>query len=203
MDNIKIYELNKSSDKAGIIANIHKGAFPNFFLTKLGIGFLTILYQGYIEDSESGIIVAESANSRQILGFIAYSNDYPRFFSELKRKHLFKLAICSLCAIIKHPSFIKRLLGAFKKSDEVKRSEKYVELASIGVSKSAQGKGVGGKLVDHLIAITDFDKYEYISLETDALNNDSANIFYQKKGFTLQRKYITAEGRKMNEYRYK
>ena len=50
--------------------------------------------------------------------------------------------------------------------------------------------------------ITDFSVYEYINLETDACGNDAANKFYIKNGFRLARSYVTAEGRKMNEYRY-
>lgn len=202
MREVRIYELDKTSDKAERIAGIHDVVFPDFFLTQLGKSFLTTLYQGYIEDDESGIIVAESENSKQILGFIAYSKDYSRFYSELKKNHLLEFALCSVGVALRHPSFIKRLLGAFKKSDEVKRTEKYVELASIGVYSTNQGKGIGGQLVDYLISIVDFDKYEYISLETDAVNNKTANDFYQKKEFKLAREYTTAEGRRMNEYHY-
>lgn len=202
MDEVKIYELDKSSKTVDKIVEIHVEAFSDFFLTQLGKPFLKTLYQGYIDDENSGVIIAESKNSKEILGFIAYSKDYSRFFAELKRKHLLKFAFCSVGAAVRHPSFIKRLLGAFKKSNEVKRSEKYVELASIGVNSAVQGKGIGGRLVDYLISIVDYDKYEYISLETDALDNEAANRFYQKKGFKLSREYSTAEGRRMNEYRY-
>lgn len=203
MTKLKIYELEKSSRLAEKIAEIHKIAFPNFFLTQLGKCFLTTLYQGYIEDEESGVIVAEDEQNRCILGFVAYSNDYSKFYTELKRNHLLKFAICSLVAVIKHPSFLKRLMRAFKKTEEVKRNERYVELASIGVLKDEQGRGIGGKLVDYLISKVDFSKFEYINLETDAENNDSVNDFYKNKGFKLKREYVTLEGRHMNEYRYK
>lgn len=203
MAKVKIYELKKNSRLAETIATIHKIAFPEFFLTQLGKSFLTTLYQGYIEDEESGIIVAEDEEKQCILGFIAYSNDYSKFYLELKKKHLFKFAFCSLGAVIKHPSFGRRLIRALKKSEDVKRCERYVELASIGVVNDAQGNGIGGKLVEYLIANVDFGKYEYINLETDANNNDSVNTFYRNKGFKLHREYITPEGRHMNEYKYK
>ena len=44
--------------------------------------------------------------------------------------------------------------------------------------------------------------YKYINLETDACDNDAVNNFYLRNGFQLARNYVTAEGRKMNEYRY-
>ena len=77
-----------------------------------------------------------------------------------------------------------------------------MELASIGVDPSAKSKGVGSALVDKLKAIVDFAKYAYITLETDAVDNEGANKFYCKNGFELIREYATHEGRKMNEYRF-
>lgn len=198
---VTIKEL-KSADQKTIqtIAELHKKSFPTFFLTKLGIPFLKTLYTGYIEDKNSGIIVAE--NKDRIVGFIAYSKDYSSFYKGLIKNHLLKFAFCSLGAAIKHPSFIKRLLGAFKKSDSVVKEEKYVELASICVDPRIESRGLGSRLIDYLKGIVDFDVYAYINLETDADDNEGANYFYVKNGFKLARTFVTAEGRKMNEYRY-
>ena len=85
---------------------------------------------------------------------------------------------------------------------EAKREEKYIELSSIGVAPTAKSKGIGSKLVDYLKETEKTSDCEYICLETDAENNDGANAFYVKNGFTLEREYTTKEDRKMNEYRY-
>lgn len=198
---VSIKEL-KSADYKTIqtIAELHKRAFPTFFLTQLGIPFLKTLYAGYVEDKNSGIIVSESKG--RIVGFIAYSKDYSNFYKGLIKNHLFKFAFCSLGAAIRHPSFIKRLLGAFKKSDSVVKEEKYVELSSICVDPRIESRGIGSKLIDYLKSIVDFNEYAYINLETDADNNEGANHFYLKNGFKLARTFTTAEGRRMNEYQY-
>ena len=112
-----------------------------------------------------------------------------------------KFALCSLGAAIRHPSFTKRLLGAFKKSESVVKKEKYVELASICVDPAIESNGVGSALIDYLKGIVDFSIYTYINLETDADGNDGVNKFYVKNGFKLARTFTTAEGRRMNEYR--
>ena len=182
------------------LAVLHKAAFPHFFLTQLGIPFLKTLYTGYLEDADSGIIVAEEEN--KVFGLIAYSKDYPRFYKELIKHHIFKFAFCSAGAAIRHPSFIKRILGAFKKSDSVVKSEKYVELASICVDPNYESKGIGSALIGYLKNQIDFSKYAFINLETDAVDNESANRFYVKNGFKLSREFVIAEGRKMNEYYY-
>lgn len=194
---------NMSASEQGKIrtlSRLHTRAFPDFFLTQLGVGFLDALYKGYLSDERSGIIVAE--NNGRLCGFIAYSYDYPNFYKGLIKNHLFKFAFCSMGAAIRHPSFIKRLLGAFKKSDSVVKSEKYVELASICVDPKIGKHGIGSKLIDHLKGMVDFSKYAYINLETDAVNNDDVNRFYVKNGFKLARTYYSSEGRKMNEYRF-
>ena len=198
---VEIRELEMaSSDYIKAIAELHKRAFNSFFLTQLGIPFLRTLYIGYMDDKDSGLIVAEDGS--RLVGFIAYSNDYPRFYKGLIKNHLLKFAFCSAGAAIRHPSIIKRLLGAFKKSESVIKEEKYVELASICVDPEIESKGVGTALIDYLKGIVDFNTYAYINLETDADGNDAVNRFYVKNGFELEREFITAEGRRMNEYRF-
>ena len=199
--NISIRELNTADNKyITSLSKLHMVAFPDFFLTQLGLHFLKTLYIGYIEDESSGILVAEI--NEMLVGFIAYSNDYSRFYKGLLKRHLIKFVFYSLLAVIQHPCFCKRLLGALKKSDEVKKREAYVELSSICVDPKFGNKGIGSKLIDKLKEITDFSDYMYINLETDACDNDSVNKFYIKNGFKLARSYVTKEGRKMNEYRY-
>ena len=198
---VQIRELETtSSDYIKTVAELHKCAFPNFFLTQLGVPFIQTLYTGYMEDKDSGIIVAE--DDSKLVGFIAYSNDYPMFYKGLIKHHLIKFAFFSLGAAIRHPSFIKRILGAFKKSESVVKTERYVELASICVNREIESKGIGSQLIDYLKTIVDFNAYAYINLETDADGNDEVNSFYVKNGFKLEREFTTAEGRRMNEYRY-
>lgn len=199
---VLIREISEANaDYIKRIAKLHKTAFSTFFLTQLGLPFLKALYEGYLEDENSGIIVAEEDG--RLFGFIAYSNDYPTFYKGLIKHHLVKFAVCSLGAAIRHPSFMKRIFGAFKKSESVVKTERYVELASICVDPQIEGRGVGTQLVDYLKSIVDFDVYAYINLETDADDNEAVNRFYVKNGFRLERTYSTAEGRRMNEYRYK
>ena len=198
---VSIKELKNADQKTiQTIAELHKRAFPAFFLTQLGISFLKTLYTGYMEDENSGIIIAERKG--RIIGFVAYSKDYSAFYKGLIKNHLFKFAFCSLGAAIRHPSFIKRLLGAFKKSDSVVKEEKYVELSSICVDPRIESRGLGSKLIDYLKKKVDFNEYAYINLETDADDNEGANHFYRKNGFKLARTFTTAEGRRMNEFRF-
>ena len=106
-------------------------------------------------------------------------------------------------AFLRKPAVFVKLLRAFLKPSESKRDEVYMELASIGVNPDMKSQGIGSLLIDALKRSTDWNKYAYITLETDAINNEGANQFYLKNGFVLEREYETYEGRKMNEYRFR
>lgn len=182
------------------IVEVHMQSFTGFFLTFLGRGFLKQLYAGFISHPSSGLIVAE--NNNRIVGFLAYSDDLSGFYKYLIKKRLFHFAWYALGAFFRNPKVLFRLLRAFTYSGEAKREEKYVELSSIGVLPETAGAGVGSKMIDTLKEKVSLQKYEYIKLETDAVNNDGANHLYQKNGFVLDHEFETQEGRRMNEYRF-
>lgn len=193
-------EITDDKEIVDEVVKIHIDTFQGFFLTFLGRGFLEQLYRGYIEHNQSNLIIAKQ--NQEIVGFIAYSFDISGLYKFLIKKRLFLFAWYSLIAFIKNPKILFRLLSAFTKSDEVSRDEKYIELASIGVKTSVKAQGIGSSMISFLKQQIDFNEYKYISLETDAKDNEYANKFYQKNGFILVRTYETKQGRKMNEYRY-
>ena len=182
------------------IVRIHLSTFRGFFLTFMGRGFLTCLYKSFCMHKESGVLVA--FENELPIGFLAYSGDYSGLFKFMIRKKLIPFAWFSFLAFIRKPKIFIRLLRAFYKSNDVKRSERYVELSSIGVKPDQKSKGIGSSLISTLKKKVDFSIYSYISLETDAKNNDSVNRFYLNNGFILERTYENREGRLMNEYRY-
>ena len=199
MNNIIKILKAKNTDCVEKIVEIHISAFPNFFLTTLGKGFLKHLYSGFIKYDESNVYLAED---EEICGFLAYTENLSGFYRYLIKKSLFSFAWYSLLAFLKRPTLILRLLRALLKPGESKRREKYVELSSIGVIKGMENKHIGRALIDCLKMEFDASKFAYIKLETDAENNDRVNKFYLSNGFIKADTYTTSEGRKMNEYRW-
>ena len=183
------------------IASIHLDTFQGFFLTFMGRGFLKLMYRSYVEYNHSEILVA--FENEKPVGFLAYSGDLSGLYKYMIKKRLIPFAWYSVGAFFRKPTVFMRLVRAFLKPRESKRNEKYVELASIGVDPRVQSKGVGSRLIETLKSKIDFDEYAYITLETDAIDNDGANHFYQKNGFVRVREFETNEGRKMYEYRYR
>lgn len=182
------------------IVDIHMKTFTGFFLTFLGRGFLNNLYKGFMDHPQSGVIIA--LENDILLGFCAYSEDLSGFYKYLIRRKLPQFAWYAVGAFFRKPAVLFRLLRAFTYSKGSIREETYIELSSIGVSPKEKNKGIGSELIQKLYEISDSNKFEYIKLETDKDNNESANYFYQKNGFVLSHSYQTPEGRRMNEYRY-
>ena len=192
----------KSEEKELIndIVSIHLNTFTGFFLTFMGRGFLNQMYRSYCDHDESGLLVAEEDG--KAVGFLAYSGNFSGLYKFMIKSRLIPFGWYSVGAFFRRPSAFMHIIKAFLKPSEVKRDEKYVELSSIGVDPTIKSKGVGSLLIDELKKIVDFNKFAYITLETDAVNNDGAIHFYEKNGFVRERMYETDEGRKMYEYRF-
>lgn len=192
----------KSNEKELIneIVTIHLNTFTGFFLTFMGRGFLKQMYQSYCEHDESGLLVAEEDG--KALGFLAFSSNFSGLYKFMIKTRLIQFGWYSIGAFFRRPSAFMHIISAFLKPGEAKREEKYVELSSIGVDLNVKSKGIGSKLIDALKDNVDFDKYAYINLETDAVDNEGAIHFYEKNGFVRERMFETDEGRKMYEYRF-
>ena len=182
------------------VVDIHLATFKDFFLTFMGRGFLKQMYKAYIKHSKSNILIAEDENG--VVGFLAYSEQMSELYKYMIKHQLIPFAWYSLGAFLRKPKVFMRLVRAFLKPGEAHREENYIELSSIGVHPDAKTNGIGSKLIDFLKQEVDFDFFEYIALETDAVDNDNVNKFYVKNGFELAREFTTHEGRKMNEYRF-
>ena len=202
MQDIIIRQIERT-EKAIIkeITHIHMQTFEGFFLTFMGKGFLKTMYQTYCRHENSNLLGAFDANGK-IIGFLAYSKDMSGLYKYMIKHSLIPFAWYSLGAFFRKPKVFVRLIRAFLKPSEAKREEKYIELSSIGVIPTAKSRGIGSKLVDYLKETEGQSNCQYISLETDADNNEGANAFYIKNTFSLERVYYTKENRRMNEYRY-
>ncbi|WP_462433118.1 GNAT family N-acetyltransferase [Phascolarctobacterium succinatutens] len=182
------------------VVSIHLETFTGFFLSFMGRGFLKQMYRSYCEHQQSKLLMAEE--NGEILGFVAYSSDFSGLYKFMIKNRLPYFAWYSIGAFFRRPSAFLHIISAFLKPGEAKREESYVELSSIGVSPKYKSKGVGSLLISELKKRVDFNKFAYITLETDAVNNEPAIQFYQKNAFVKQRLYKTSEGREMLEFRY-
>ena len=194
---VEIHE-KKVIDK---IVALHIQSFEGFFLSSLHPGFLRQLYKSFVTHKKSDLIVAEEGE--EAVGFIAYSSDTTDAYRHMLRRYFFPFVWYSFLSFLKKPSIFFKMLSALNMPYLHKRGEPYVKVFSIGVDPRYQKHGVGSQLIDEMKKHVDFSKVKYITLETDAVDNERANNFYTKTGFKLSSQIITFEGRKMNKYHYR
>lgn len=184
------------------IVEIHISSFPNFFLTFLGPNFLRIFYNRFVKDSR-GICFAYLENGK-IMGFVVGNIDPPKFYANLLKYDWFKLGVAAIPALLKRPKSFFRILNNTQRAYKGMPNASFiVELSSIAVLPSFQGKGIGKQLVSAFIKEAAIREAKIVYLTTDAENNDVTNSFYKNLGFRIKRVYKTREGRIMNEYWYK
>lgn len=183
------------------VVEVHITAFQGFFLSTMNKGFLRALYKSFCEHNSSDLMVAILDD--KCVGFVAFSRDTSGIYSYMLRRHFITFTWYSFLAFVRRPSIITKLFSALDMSNSTKRDSHYAKIFSLGVSPECHGLGIGSALIEKMRVNLDFTKYDYITLETDADNNDETNIFYQKNGFRLSQTYTTKEGRKMNKYHFR
>ena len=186
------------TDVAAIVS-VHLESFPGFFLTFLGPRFLNVLYRTTLQQPDAIGFVAV-AKPACVIGFVIGVTLQASLYRRLISQHLIAFAWASLGAVLRSPTILPRLLRAFGRSAEATEQASDCLLMSIAVHPSAQGQYAGADLVHSFLTEARQRGARAVSLTTDRNGNDRVNHFYQSLGFTLDRTFVTAEGRAMNEY---
>lgn len=178
------------------IVRIHCRAFKGFFLTSLGIPFLTFYYKRFVQSDETVCIVAFEDD--KMIGFSAATKECKGFNSRLIKQNFWGFGMLSLRLLLTNPQALVRLAKNLTKiSDSVEDDEDYAELYSIGVDGNYQGQGVGKKLLAMTEKVMKKEKVERLSLTTDCDDNDTAIGFYKSMGYQTLYKFETYPNRRM------
>jgi ribosomal protein S18 acetylase RimI-like enzyme len=184
------------------IVSIHERTFPGFLLTMLGSTFLRTYYEIALEHKGTLALIAQEAEGTTV-GFLMGCVAPQEFYAFLNRRRG-RLAWKAIRAVMGSPKLLPRVLGNVRRMNQAARprssSRPRAELVSIGVLPAASGKGVGKALVWAFAQRAVALRAEDIYLTTDTENNDKANSFYQKLGFTHNKTFLAPGGRLMNEY---
>lgn len=193
-------QVKFTADEARVLAALHRAAFPEFFMSSLGVPFLTQFYLGYRDDPDA--IVAVERDERGEISGIAVGTSRPEgFFKRLLMQRFFGFALAGLRAVLRKPHDAPRLLrGLFYRGDQPKDSSGAL-LSSISVSPNSQGRGVGRKLLGAWCDEAASKGVRTAYLTTDAFENDRTNHFYKRSGWAMESSFTTPEGRRMNRYR--
>lgn len=180
---------------------LHEAAFPGFTMTRLGPRFLAAYYRTLVSYSQRVFIVAENAHGRAI-GFVAgFAN--PAKFYQILRSRRPTLAWAALPYFARDPRLIMEVRGGSQWALDQAGSGhgNACELASIGVDPAHEGQGLGSELVRLFMTEAAAMGTQYVTLTTDAINNERVRRFYQRLGFKEGRTLDRGSARPMIEYR--
>jgi ribosomal protein S18 acetylase RimI-like enzyme len=186
------------NDLPGIVI-IHRQAFSNFFLTRLGDDFLR-RYYALVLDYPAGVVLVSERHST-LEGFVCGFVEPPEFYRLMWRnKRAF--VVPALSALVRHPSLATGVLYGVQRiqTSSSKTPVRSCELSSIAVAPEAGGNGLGKALVQAFVKEALSMDAQYIYLTTDADGNESANALYRQVGFLHTRRFLQRKGRWMNEY---
>ena len=184
-----------------LVVKLHLRAFPNYFLSILGPGFLREFYFSFLADPVGMAFVARNAQN-EVVGAIVGPVDPRGFFGRLLRRRWWAFGLASVSALVRRPSSAARLARALVYRGEAPAGPIRALLSSIAVSPKAQGQGIGRALVQRWLDVARSRGARGCFLTTDAENNDTVNRFYCRLGWKPEATYTTREGRKMNRYVY-
>jgi len=199
-DDVELRALGET-DIPQVVAT-HLAAFPGFFMSLLGAGFLREFYDALRQDPAGITVVA--ASTGRVVGFASGASDSRGFYRHLFRRRLFPLMAALLRPCLQHPGMTLRVIWraiAGMSSSSAGDRQDGAELMSVAVTPGFQRHGLGRLLVGRFIEEARRRGVERIRLTTDASSNDGVNAFYKMLGFTVTKNFITREGRTLNEYR--
>jgi ribosomal protein S18 acetylase RimI-like enzyme len=182
------------------IVVVHTEAFPGFFMTQLGPGFLREYYRA-VADYRGGLLLTEM-DGESCLGFVAGFVRPAQFYTELRRRRI-RLGVAALLGVLSRPTRIWNLLADYRRTGEAASEASGVEtaeLSSLGVAPRSAGRGVGSRLVRRFISEAKEKGARRVVLTTDSKGNDEVNSFYQRLGFSCARTFEARPGRWLNEY---
>lgn len=180
MSNISILSLKKQY--AEDVARLHIHGISTGFISSLGKGFVTALYEAITEDKNSfGFVAIEDG---RVLGFIAFSSDLYRLYKYVVLKKGFKFAFILARGMLSFKVLKKIWDNILYPSKMKKMHLPRAELLSIVTANEGRGQGIAKQLVDAGFKECGKRNIDRVKVLV-AANNESANKLYQKCSFEL------------------
>ena len=165
------------------VVAVHFQAFPGFFLTRMGPGFLRGYYRTVLDFTGSIALVAcDSDAAGTVSGFVVGFCEPHRFYTLFSQRRR-RLLPSMVMAVLRAPCLIGEILRNVRRvgNQQDQLHPGVVELSSIGVA--GQGSGIGGQLVEAFARAAAAAGAHRIMLTTDRDDNDAVRAFYERRGF--------------------
>lgn len=183
------------------VVSMHLEAFPDYFLSFLGPGFLREFYASFLQDPVGMAFVAYDERG-EVFGAVVGPLDSRQFFRRLLLRRWWAFSSASLAAAVCRPTIVPRLFRALAYRGDTPQGPVRALLSSVAVAPEAQGRGVGKALVMRWLDEAQRRGASGCFLTTDADNNEAVNSFYRSLGWQIESTYVTPQRRRMNRYVY-
>ena len=177
------------------IARLHLVGLSEGFLSSLGHGFLTLLYQAMVESDEAVVLCAK--DGERPVGFIAGCTNLDEFYKEFRKKYKWK-AFRILFKRSFSFDFIRKILQTNSYADK-SRHLPDAELLSIVVLEEYWGSGISGQLLQKFCGELVAKGVKELKVIVWA-KNIRANKYYEKQGFVLAETMELVNGQNSNVY---
>lgn len=192
--------LIRNANQADIaeIVEVHRAAFPGFFLTKMGKKFLSELYSAFSNQSFGLLRVALDGDNK-IIGFAAGTTEPEQYFTLLRKAKWLSFLLAAIPGIIKHPFVVLRKLyyAMFYGGDKPVQIGQVALLSSIAVLPEMSGKAIGKALLSDFEQQVTSQDVKGLYLTTDKHGNDAVVAFYTKAGYRVESEFTQPDGREM------
>lgn len=129
-------------------ADIHIEGQPGTILTMLGRPFLMELYRAICRSEWSeGIGVFDGD---RLVAQTAMAVSSAKFFSEFKRRHLWRVAIPVGWAVLRNPKLILNVIQGWSYADQTHSPEREGDVIFLGVKREYLRNGFGPEIVRHM-----------------------------------------------------
>lgn len=168
------------------VARIHLDAFEGFFLSELGYGFLCVMYRAFLVNP-AGVFVVHESKDGQVTGFAVGALSSGQKDRWLALRFLPQFLLAALPAIFRRPRMIVTRLASrfFETGSSLDLPKDAALLRSIGVLSSERGGGAAGGLLEAFEQIALRQGATHVYLTTDQDNNERAQKFYKRSGYSL------------------
>ena len=184
---------------AKLLAKLHIQIFPGFFLSTLGVSFLTSYYKVVLRHPETICLFAEDID-HQVYGYVLGRANAKGYLKRIVKSAPLSFSIHALRLLFTRPMALIRLIKNLEKrrnDKDVSDDQNYSEIGLIGVVPDYKGLGIGHKLLNEFQNRLKSFGVNYLSLTTDAKNNESTLIAYKSWGFKVYYSFVSYPDREM------
>ncbi len=131
-----------------VAADIHIEGQPGTILTLLGRSFLEELYRAVCSSEwGEGIGVYDDG---QLVAQTVMAVSSVRFFSEFKRRHLWRVSVPVALAVLKNPKIISNVVKGWGYAEQTRSPEREGDVIFLGVRRAYLRRGLGPEIVRHM-----------------------------------------------------